>query len=184
MADIANSAKIGAKISLHAAYALTIGLHLRVNFLYPAVHGNSDILNKYLKASMIRNSWSKMSLKEVNLLWTDDKFGQFDDNTAWTANHLSIVASKSAYSQEVEASDAQHLPKFKNYHVSSADMNGVFQVMLDPTTKIWRDIPRGKKSNVQFKVQNPNVARWDAKLASAQNGKKQKSSFRNPTCKF
>ena len=182
--DIVNCAKVGAKLSLHGAYALSIALNVKMHLLHPKVHGDKDINNDYLNVSLTKDKWIDRNMKEIYLIWTDEKERKIQDATFWKANHCSFLVKDEFLEDDSKVPVKEVLPRFKNYNVSSEDMDGIYKVMMDKDTKIWKDIPRGKKSNVQFKVENPNEGKWEKKVKSVQSGAKKRVTFRNPTCEL
>ena len=173
--EVARCSRPGETLGLHARYALSIAMKVKVNLLYPKVDGGADASFDYLHGTICRDDWKNFPIKQINGLWTSNISRKKEDDKVFVANHCSLLA-RNVSQLEVPPLPAnrQSSQSFKNYGFGVEDVDKVFKLFSGPSVEgeVRDEMPRGPKSNCQFILNHFNQEKW-----------KSKSKFNNPNCK-
>ena len=173
--EVSRCSQPNATLGMHARYALAIAMNIKINLLYPKVHGDADASIDYLNVTLTKDEWRNLNLREVTGIWVchPDKKEQGDSSI--DANHCALLV-RNAKKLEVPPIPQQmsNKPVFKNYGFGVEEVNQVFKLFQQPNiaSEVRDEIPRGPKSNCQFILKNYNQQKWD-----------RNSNFKNHDCK-
>lgn len=174
--EVSRCSRPGEVLGLHARFALSIAMNVKVHLLYPRVDGETDATFDYLHGTFVRDDWKHLRLKEINGLWTSNSETKGDSRKKFVANHCSLLA-RNVSKLEVPPvpKNIANGPKYKHYGFGVEEVDKVFKLFSEPCIEdeVVDEMPRGPKSNCQFVLKHFNKTKWTAK-----------SKFNNPDCKY